>query len=257
LAQRELRELIVDMHQLPASVLDLLRKFDTPTICNVIEVFKVRPQTAGYMDRRIRACFPEMRPMVGYASTMTFRSAAAPAKGNLYGTLDAQVARFAELPQPVVVVFQDLDSPPVAATFGEVMTQTYKAFGAVGLITSGAGRDLDQVRAIGFPCFCDGVICSHGYPCLLDVHVPVHVGGVTLVPGELLHGDCNGVTTIPHDIASDVAHACEEFAAAEQVVIDYAKSGNVTPKGLGEARAEMSARVRKLAERVRSTASTT
>jgi regulator of RNase E activity RraA len=241
----------VDIPQLSQADLDLLRKYDTPTICNVIEIFKVRPQTAGYMDGRIRACFPEMAPMAGYASTVTFRSAAAPSQGNVYGTLDSQVARFAELPQPVVVVFQDLDSPPVAATFGEVMTQTYKAFGASGLITSGAGRDLDQVRAIGFPCFSDGVICSHGYPCILDTHVPVHVGGITVLPGDLLHGDCNGVTTIPHEIASEVAHACEEFAAAEQIVIDYVKSGNVTPQGLGEARAAMGARARKLGEQVR------
>lgn len=242
----------MDIPQLSQADLALLRKYDTPTICNVIEVFKVRPQTAGYMDGRIRACFPEMPPMAGYASTVTFRSAIAPAAGSAYGTLDSQVARFAELPQPVVVVFQDLDSPPVAATFGEVMTQTYKAFGAAGLITSGAARDLDQVRAIGFPCFSDGVICSHGYPCILDVHVPVHVGGITVQPGDLLHGDCNGVTTIPHEIASEIAQSCEEFAAAEQIVIDYVKAGNVTAKGLGEARAAMGEGVRKLGAQVRS-----
>ncbi len=241
----------MNIPQLSPADLDLLRKYDTPTICNVIEIFQVRPQTAGYMDGRIRACFPEMPPMVGYASTVTFRSAAAPAQGSAYGTLDSQVARFAELPQPVAVVFQDLDSPSAAATFGEVMSQTYKAFGAAGLITSGAGRDLDQVRAIGFPCFSDGVNCSHGYPCILDTHVPVHVGGITVHPGDLLHGDCNGVSTIPHEIAAEVAHACAEFAAAEQIVIDYVKAGNVTPKGLGEARVAMSARVRALGEQVR------
>lgn len=240
------------MNQLSPAHLDLLRKYDTPTICNVIEIFKIRPQTAGYMDGRIRACFPEMPPMVGYASTATFRSSMPPQAGTAYATLDAQVARFAELPQPVVVVFQDLDSPPLAATFGEVMTSVYKSFGAAGLITSGAARDLDQVRAIGFPCFADGVICSHGYPQIIDLHVPVHVGGLPVVPGDLLHGDANGVTNIPHEIASEVADVCEEFAAAENVVIGYVRGGNVAPKGLGEARAEMSARVKALGERVRS-----
>lgn len=239
------------MTQLPQAELNLLRKYDTPTICNVIEIFKIRPQTAGYMDGRIRACFPEMPPMVGYASTATFRSSMPPQAGTAYATMDAQVARFAELPQPVVVVFQDLDSPPLAATFGEVMTSVYKSFGAAGLITSGAARDLDQVRAIGFPCFADGVICSHGYPQIIDLHVPVHVGGLPVAPGDLLHGDANGVTNIPHEIASEVAHVCEEFAAAENVVIGYVRGGNVTPNGLGEARAEMSTRVKALGERVR------
>ena len=96
--------------QLSEADLTLLRKYDTPTICNVIEVFKVRSQTEGYMDGRIRACFPEMPPMVGYASTATFRSAAPPASGNVYASLDAQVEGFAKLPQPVVVVVQDLAS---------------------------------------------------------------------------------------------------------------------------------------------------
>ena len=64
---------------IPASDLELLRRYDTPTICNVVELFDVRPRTAGYMDGRILACFPKMPPMVGYASTATFRSAFAPA----------------------------------------------------------------------------------------------------------------------------------------------------------------------------------
>ena len=51
------------------------------------------------------------------------------------------------------------------------------------MITSGAARDLDQVRAIGFPCFSDGVIAAHGYPHFVDVNVPVRVGGVTIHPG--------------------------------------------------------------------------
>lgn len=242
----------MNIPQLSESDLALLAKYDTPTICNVIEVFKIRPQSQGYMDGRIRSCFPEMPPAVGYASTATFRAAAPARSGDVYSSLDNQVGGFSKLPQPVFVVLQDLDDPPIAATFGEVMTTIYKGFGAAGLITSGAARDLDQVRALGFPCFSDGVICSHGYPHIVDLEVPVHVGGITIYPGDLLHGDANGVTTIPHEIASEVAHGCEEFAAAEQVVLDYMKAGNVTPQGLGEARRECMDMIGRLGERVRS-----
>src|SRR5439155_24352151 len=124
-------------HAVPAADLELLRKYDTPTVCNVVELFDIRPHTAGYMDGRIQACFAKLPPMVGYASTATFRSAAAPRAGNVYSSLAEQVATFAELPGPAVVVFQDLDNPVAAATFGEVMCSSYKAFGAAGLITSG------------------------------------------------------------------------------------------------------------------------
>jgi len=242
------------IHAISPAELELLRKYDTPTVCNVVELFDRCSRTAFYMDKRIRACFPKLPPMVGYASTATFRSAFAPTSGNVYAGLDQQVAAFAELPGPPVVVFQDLDSPVMAATFGEVMCTTYKAFGAVGLITSGAARDLDQVEAMSFPCFADGAICAHGYCHILHIHVPVHVGGVQVSPGDILHGDRNGVTTIPNEVASEVAHACAELVAAEQIVLDYLKSASINPKGYGEARKECKNRIDALAKRLKGSA---
>ncbi len=233
------------------SLLDELRKYDTPTICNVVELYDLYPRTAGYMDARIIACYPKLPPMVGFASTATFRSASPPRSGSAYAGLDEQVARFRELPGPAVVVFQDLDSPPAAATFGEVMCTTYQAFGAVGLITSGAGRDLDQVEALNFPCFTSSTICAHGYCHIPSIHVPVHVGGVTIHPGDLLHGDRNGVTTIPLEIASELPQACAELAAAEAVVLNYLRQGNVTPKGYAEARQECKRQIDALAKRLK------
>ncbi len=235
----------------PPTDLELLRKYDTPTVCNVVELFDLRPRTAGYMDGRIKACFPKMPPMVGYASTATFRSAAPARAGNVYAGVAEQVASFAELPGPAVVVFQDLDDPVAAATFGEVMCTTYRAFGAVGLITSGAGRDLDQVEALGFPCFTNGTICAHGYCHIVQINVPVHVGGVMVHPGDLLHGDRNGVTTIPNEIASAVAQACAEYVAAEAVVLDYLKAGRIDPKGLAAARNECRDRIEVLVRNLR------
>ncbi len=219
-------------------VLEKLRRFDTPTICNVIELFEVRPRTAGFMDRRIQACFPEMPPIVGYAATATFRASGPPRSGDAYSSLDKQVERFSELSGPPIVVFQDLDSPVVAATFGEIMCTTYKAFGAVGLITSGAGRDLDQVRKLGFPVFTNGAICSHGYSSIVSSHVPVHVGGLAIYPGDLIHADCNGVTTIPLDIAAEVADIGDEYIAAEMVIIDGMRGNSHDLKLLRECQAE-------------------
>src|ERR1051326_7271162 len=144
------------MTTISSSVLNKLRTFDTPTICNLIELFEVRPNNTGYMDGRIKPCFADLPPMVGFAATATFRSSAPPRGGDAYGSTETQVERFGELSGPPVGVFQDLDSPAISATFGEVMCTTYKGFGAQGLITSGAGRDLDQVRAIDFPVFTEG-----------------------------------------------------------------------------------------------------
>ena len=177
--------------------------------------------------------------MVGYAATATFRAADPPRGSSAYTALEEQLAGFATLPGPAVVVFQDLDDPPAAATFGEVMCTTYKAFGACGLITSGAGRDLDQVRAIDFPVFTGSTICSHGYPQITSSMQPVCVGGVTIYPGDLLHGDVNGVTTIPTDIAAHVADLCQPFMDAEAIVLDYVRRDGATVDGFRKKMAEL------------------
>jgi regulator of RNase E activity RraA len=231
-------------------VLAKLRTFDTPTICNLVELFQVRPRNSGYMDSRIKACFPEMPPLVGFAATATFRSNNPPQKGDVYVGLDGQVERFGELSGPPIVVFQDLDDPTVAATFGEVMCTVYKAFGAVGLITSGAGRDLDQVRAIDFPVFTNGTICAHAYSHTESAHVMVRVGGVNIYPDDLLHGDVNGVTTIPNDIAAELVDIGDEFMAAERIVLEAMRQDRPTVKQLKEARAESAAKIAELGRRV-------
>jgi 4-hydroxy-4-methyl-2-oxoglutarate aldolase len=235
-----------------SSTLTALAKFDTPTISNVIELFNVVPRNRGYMDGRIKAAFPEFPPMVGFAATAAFRSDAPPAGGDAYGSLEQQLERFPQLPGPAVVVFQDIDDPPVAATFGEVMCSTYQAFGSVGLITSGAGRDLDQVRALKFPVFTGGTICSHAYCHILHIGLPVHVGGLTVNHGDLLHGDLNGVIRIPVDIAGEVADASAEFVAAEKIMIDYVRGpGQKVIAEFTARRKEFSALVAKMAERVK------
>ncbi|QEL19513.1 RraA family protein [Limnoglobus roseus] len=233
-------------------VLAELRRYDTPTICNVLELFDAMPRTSSYLDGRIRACFPQLPPMVGYAVTATFRAGAKPKAGDVYAGLEKQARLLAELDGPKVIVFQDLDDPTVAATFGEVMCTTYQAFGSVGLITSGAGRDLDQVEAIKFPCFTNGTICSHGYCQIADLNVPVRVGGVWINPGDLLHGDRNGVAVIPHSLASATAGGCPQLATAEAIVLDYLKLGRPTADGFATARKECHRQVQELSERLKS-----
>ena len=209
---------------LSAATLGKLAQFDTPTICNIIELFEVRPRNRGYMDSRVRSNYPDFPPMVGFACTAAFRSDAPPAGGDAYGSIQKQLEQFAKLPGPAVVVFQDLDDPPAAAVFGEVMCSTYQAYGSAGLVTNGGGRDLEQVRALRYPVFTGSTICSHGYCHMLHLGLPVRVGGLMVNQGDLLHGDANGVTNIPIEIANEVAEIGDEFIRAEAIIMDYVKA---------------------------------
>lgn len=228
-----------------------LRQFDSPTVCNAVELWNLRPRNTGYMNETIKACFPAFPPMVGYALTSTFRSMAPPRGGDAYGSIGAQLDAFSAIPGPPVVVFQDLDEPCASATFGEVMCTTYKRFGAQGLITSGAGRDLAQVEGLNFPAFTNGAIAAHGYCHIISINVPITVGGIIIYPGDLLHGDLNGVTTIPTEIASEVPDVCREIARAEAIILDYLKEPAVTVAGFNAARKECGDAINNLGKRLR------
>ncbi len=227
-------------------VLEELARFDSPTVSNVIEMFDVRERNCGYMTPAIRSLFPEMPPVVGYASTATYRAARPRAKDEPGSNLIEHVQALSELPTPRVIVFQDLDDPPAAATFGEVMAAIYKRFGCLGLITSGAARDLEPVRSMGFAVFAASISVSHGFGRIEEVHRPINVGGVTIRPGDLIHADMNGVVTIPADIAAPVAAACSGWMDAEAIVLDYLKRPDVDVQGLKQALEQLGAEIGKL-----------
>lgn len=219
-----------------SNTLETLARYDSPTVANVIELFDVRPRNAGYCNGSITARYPQLPPVVGYATTATFRSAYPADGGDVYLRLAEHAGRMEEeLPAPRIVAFQDLDSPAVGATMGEIMVTAYKRFGCVGFITNGGARDILQIEAMNFPIFSESVIVSHGYSRIEEIHVPIHVGGLSVKPGDLLHADANGVVLIPHEIAEETANACEAFVAVERIYLDYLARKDATPAGFADA----------------------
>jgi 4-hydroxy-4-methyl-2-oxoglutarate aldolase len=218
------------------NVLETLARYDSPTIANIIELFDVRPRNEGYMNSSITARYPRLPPVLGYATTATFRSAYPTDQPDAYLRLAEHVGRIEEeLPAPRIVVFQDLDIPPASATIGEIMATAYKRFGCVGFITNGSIRDIPQIEAMRFPVFSNSIVVSHGYSRIEEIHIPVQVGGLLVKPGDLLHADANGIVLIPHDLAEKTASACEAFVAVERIYLDYLVRKDATPAGLADA----------------------
>ena len=204
--------------------LDALRRYSTPSISNAIERFDVRARHHGFTGPEIRCMFPEMPPIVGYASTaivMAEQPAAAgrsPAVGDYWEAI-------LSIPAPRIAVIQDIDQPCAVGSFwGEVNGNIHRALGCVGTITNGGVRDLDEVRALGFQMFASAVIVSHAYVHLVDFGTPVKVGGLVVQPGDLIHADKHGAIVIPHEIARDVPAAAAEVERMERRIINYCQS---------------------------------
>src|SRR5207245_10806672 len=64
--------------------------------------------------------------------------------------------------------------------------------------------------------FCRGLVVAHGRPCIYDIGSVVNIDGMEVHPGDLLHGDENGVVVIPAAIAAQVAAKALEHRAMEQ-----------------------------------------
>jgi regulator of RNase E activity RraA len=215
------------MDVLDMMLLDELRTFSTPSIANGIETFDgVRPHNSGYMDASIRCMFPELGVVNGYAATATIRAAEA-------GESKTREvwAHMLTLPEPRLVVVQDLDTPRgVGSYWGEVNANIHQAFGGVAVITDGCVRDLDEMRALGFHAFAASVCVSHAYVHVVDVGVPVTIGGLTVRPGDVLQGDQHGVISIPTEIAAELPDAIRNVEANERNIIDMFRAPDFDAK---------------------------
>ena len=218
--------------------LDALRQIDSPTVSNAIERFGVRPRLDGFAGWELRCAFPELGTLVGYAVTCTADSTTE-TRTDERGLLRLWEAVEAA-PKPAVVVIKDIGPQRSRSChMGEVMATTAKALGAVGCISDGGLRDVMEVRALGFHYFCPGFVVSHGNPVICDVSIPVTLAGLAIIPGDLLHGDVNGVLVVPAEIAADVAEQAARVREAERAVLDFVKRPGLTVDQLREFQARL------------------
>jgi 4-hydroxy-4-methyl-2-oxoglutarate aldolase len=215
-------------------VLEALRRYDSPTLSNAIETFDIRPRDEGFASMDVRCLFPELGVMVGYAATATIRARGREEQEPDHAPL-WQLVR--SLPVPRVVVIQDLDDPPGHGAFwGEVQSSIYKALGCAGTVTDGCVRDLKEVREMGFHFFARGPGVSHAYVRLDSVGEPVHVGALTIRPGDLVHADQHGVLLVPKQIAVELPAAADRIIEREQAFIRWVRSAEFDPDRLAEMR---------------------
>ncbi|MBU1207393.1 MAG: RraA family protein [Proteobacteria bacterium] len=214
---------------LNAEELEALRRWPTCAIANAIELFDIRPRNEGFMLPEIKCAFPDLGPMIGYAVTAVI-SADSP-EGRRVSPPEWW-KEIQKIPKPRVAVIHDIDHPVVGSFWGEVNANIHKALGCVGTVTDGSVRDLDEVRETGFQFFSSCISVSHAYVHLVEVGIPVKVGGLVVKSGDLILGDKHGVISIPLKIAREVPQAAQLMEDWERRVINFCKSKKFTTEGL-------------------------
>ena len=212
---------------LSPELLGQLRKLSTCVVASAIETFDVRLRNTGFADSSVRCIFPELPQLVGYAATARIRSADPPMEGRSYYARPELWRHIQTIPEPRVVVVQDVDSRPGLGAFvGEVHASILVALGCVGIVTNGAVRDLPAVQAAGFQMFAGNVSVSHAYAHVFDFGCNVEVGGLTVKPGDLIQGDLHGVQTIPREIAARVPAAANDILRKRLALIEMCRSSD-------------------------------
>ena len=214
------------MTAIDPAALDALRAWDTPTICNALEVVVPHRRATGFTVEHLHCLDPGLKPIVGYARTATFRSVeSSPLPA---GAVKAKRAAYYEYvaspPGPTVVVIQDLDpNPGFGAFWGEVNTAVHKGLGALGCVTNGSMRDLDDC-APGFQLLAGKVGPSHAHGHIVDFGGQVNVTGMTVGDGDIVHADRHGAVVVPREAVAKLPAAVELLTRREAVILAAARS---------------------------------
>jgi len=120
--------------------------------------------------------------------------------------------------KPVVLVAEQQFPPELTnrvGLFGEIMTTQYKALGIIGVITNGPMRDIDAIKPMNFQYYSTGVTPGHGDFMVKAVDVPVTVGGMTVMPGDMVHMDLHGAVKFPASKMEEVLERATKLLESE------------------------------------------
>ncbi|MCP5153131.1 MAG: RraA family protein [Ectothiorhodospiraceae bacterium] len=228
------------MSEITAADLKALCQWDTPTICNALEVVVPERRATGFTVEHMQVLDPTLAPICGYARTATCRAATpSPLPAAEARELRARYYEYvASAPGPTVTVIQDLDPiPGFGAFWGEVNTAIHKGLGCLGAVTNGSIRDLDAC-AKGFQLLAGKVGPSHAHVHVVDFGCEVNVLGMAVLSGDIIHADRHGAVVVPASAVKALPAAVDLLTRREAVILEAARAPGFDAAKLRKAMSE-------------------
>jgi regulator of RNase E activity RraA len=204
------------------SDLEALRQYDTPTICNGLELTSPERRSFGYTVEPMVCVDRKLPPIVGLARTGLIRAKEAPRgpippREEWYAYVEAHEF-------PTIVVIQDIDDRPGHGAFwGEVQSNVHKGLGVIGCVTNGSFRDL-EMWAPGFQMIGGRVGPSHSYVHMIEMKCQANIFGMNVGHDDIIHADYHGAVVVPPDAVKKLPAAIDLIARREKLIIDMARS---------------------------------
>ncbi|HEV7479505.1 MAG TPA: RraA family protein [Roseiarcus sp.] len=216
-----------------AQDLEALKAWDTPTICNGLEIVSPERRAIGFTVEPVVVVDRKLPPIVGLARTGMIR-AKEPPRGPIPPREDwyDYVAAGA---MPTIAVIQDVDDRPgFGAFWGEVQTTVHAALGVAGCVTNGSFRDIDML-APGFQIVGGRIGPSHVYVHMAQMKCDVTIFGMLARHDDIVHADVHGAVVIPAEAVRALPKAIDLLTRREKVILDRARAPGFTSRDMREA----------------------
>jgi 5-oxopent-3-ene-1,2,5-tricarboxylate decarboxylase / 2-hydroxyhepta-2,4-diene-1,7-dioate isomerase len=174
----------------------------------------------GYPQNFINELSP-LKPntrMVGRARTMRYLPNRKDVREKLYSAGPQLNYRSAEEAQPGDVLVFDAGGETRAGVSGGVTTIRFLVRGGAGLVIDGAMRDVPELEAMPVQTYMRRGHASSVSPLMMsvDYQVPVRIGSVTVIPGDILVGESTGILVTQAAIAEKIADKALEHDEEEE-----------------------------------------
>jgi regulator of RNase E activity RraA len=203
-----------------------LATYPTSALSDALDELGVRGALSGIAAQRVglgRVC--------GRALPVRFeRKSADPGAYRFGGGVGKPLEKVLQTMRAGDVVVMDLDGARDASAWGGLASRLAQRRGVRGTVLWGACRDLEEVRALGYPVWAVGVCPrrSRNEFTFGSINEPLHVAGVEIQPGDYVVADESGVVCVPRARAGEVLELARRIERQEQLLLEQVRDDSVS-----------------------------
>ena len=206
--------------------LERLKQWDTPTICNGLELIVPERRAIGFTVEPMAVLHPDAAPLWGWHAPERF--APRSRRAALWPTASTGTTTWPRLHfQPSWRCRISMTGRAMGHS-GEVKTTVHMKLGAEGCVTNGSFRDL-SASAKGFQILGGRVGPSHAHIHVVDFGGAVNIFGMQAAHDDVIHADCHGAVVVPAECVTKLPAAIDLVTRREKVILDLCASPGFTP----------------------------